>query len=102
LQFYCQTHGYSYLSHGSWESLFDALQKDQDGNIILRGETVTFDTQGTLICEDSADRLIVTIGIKDLVIIDSGKSILVCDRKNSQSVRDVIKVLKQEGRDQYL
>ncbi len=87
---------------GSWESLFDALQKDQDGNIILRGETVTFDTQGTLICEDSADRLIVTIGIKDLVIIDSGKSILVCDRKNSQSVRDVIKVLKQEGRDQYL
>jgi mannose-1-phosphate guanylyltransferase len=87
---------------GSWDSLFDALQKDQDGNIILKGETVTFDTQGTLICEDSADRMIVTIGIKDLVIIDSGKSILVCDRKDSQNVREVIEYLKQEGREQYL
>lgn len=87
---------------GSWDSLFDALNKDQNGNIILRGETATFDTQGTLICEDSADRLIVTIGVKDLVIIDSGKSILVCDRKNSQSVREAIEYLKQKGRNQYL
>jgi len=87
---------------GSWDSLFDALQSDSAGNIVLRGESVTFDTEGTLICEDFPDRLIVTVGVKDLVIIDSGNSILVCDRKNTQQIRDVVNYLKKNGRKEYL
>ncbi len=87
---------------GSWDLLFDALQSDSAGNIVLRGESVTFDTQGTLICEDFPDRLIVTVGVKDLVIIDSGNSILVCDRKNTQQIRDVVNYLKENGRKEYL
>jgi mannose-1-phosphate guanylyltransferase len=87
---------------GSWESLFEALASDEDGNLILSGETVTFDTQGTLICEDSADRLIVTIGVQDLIIIDSGDAILVCDRKQAQRVREAVDVLKKAGRDKYV
>lgn len=87
---------------GSWESLFEAIAGDEDGNLILSGETVTFDTQGTLICEDSADRLIVTIGVQDLIIIDSGDAILVCDRKQAQRVREAVEILKQAGRDKYL
>jgi len=87
---------------GSWESLFDALESDTSGNILLHGNTVTFDTQGTLICEDSADRLIVTIGVEDLIIVDSGHSVLVCDRKQAQRVREVVEYLKKNGRDDYL
>ena len=87
---------------GSWESFFDALESDSAGNIVLRGECVTFDTQGTLICEDFPGRMIVTVGVKDLVIIDSGNSILVCDRKNTQQIRDVVKYLKENGRENYL
>jgi mannose-1-phosphate guanylyltransferase len=87
---------------GSWDSLFDVLTSDTSGNIIMRGDTLTFDTQGTLICEDSTDRLIVTIGVKDLVIIDSGHSILVCDRKNTQQVKEVVRLLKEKSRDHYL
>jgi mannose-1-phosphate guanylyltransferase len=87
---------------GSWESLFDALGSDTEGNIILKGETAIFDTQGTLICGDSTDRLIVTMGVKDLVIIESGNSILVCARDQAQHVRDIVDYLKREGRVQYL
>ena len=87
---------------GSWESLFDILEQDARGNIVMRGENVSFDTQGTLICEDSADRLIVTIGVEDLVIIDSGNAILVCDWKHAQQVRDVVNYLREKGRDEYL
>ena len=87
---------------GSWESLFEALESDASGNILLHGNSVTFDTQGTLICEDSADRLIVTIGVENLIIVDSGHSVLVCDRKQAQRVREVVKYLKQNGRDDYL
>lgn len=87
---------------GSWESLFEALNYDSDGNIRMHENVVTFDTQGTLICEDSPDRLIVTVGVKDLIIIDSGNALLVCDRKNAQQVREVVNYLKEHGRVNYL
>jgi len=87
---------------GSWESLFDALDPDESGNIVLRGQQLTFDTSGTLICGENQDRLIVTVGVQDLIIVDTGNAILVCDRKQAQRVRDVVNYLKQDGREDYL
>jgi len=87
---------------GSWESLFNILESDESGNIAMRGEHALFDTQGTLICEDSADRMIVTVGVEDLIVIDSGNAVLVCDRKQAQRVRDIVNYLKENGRDDYL
>jgi len=87
---------------GSWDSVFDALETDEAGNIELAGDAVVFDTHGTLICEDSADRLIVTIGVDDLIIVDSGNAVLVCDRKQAQRVREAVRKLENDGRDQYL
>jgi mannose-1-phosphate guanylyltransferase len=87
---------------GSWESFFDALETDDSGNIVLQGSPITFDTQGTLICGDSPDRLIVTIGVKDLIIVQSGNAVLVCDREQAQRVREVVNHLKQNGREEYL
>lgn len=87
---------------GSWGSLFESIDSDESGNIILRGDPITFDTQGTLICGDSSKHLIVTIGVEDLIIIDTGDAILVCDRKHAQRVRDVVDYLKQQGRKDYL
>ena len=87
---------------GSWDSVFDALEPDQAGNVQLAGEAIVFDTHGTLICEDSADRLIVAIGVEDLVIVDSGNALLVCDRKQAQRVREAVRKLEQDGRDNYL
>ncbi len=87
---------------GSWESMFDSLDADSDGNVVMRGAHLTIDTQGTLICGDTPDRLIVTIGLKDLVIVDTGNALLVCDRKESQKVRDVVRRLKESGQEDYL
>lgn len=87
---------------GSWDSLFNVLEKDTSENIVMRGEHVSFDTQGTLICGDSAGRLIVTVGVENLIIIDSGNAVLVCDRRQAQRVRDVVNYLKENGRTEYL
>ncbi len=87
---------------GSWDALFDVLEPDPDGNLVLRGDHIPFDTQGTLICEESPDRLIVTIGLKDLIIIDSGNAVLVCDRRQAQRVREAVRYLKDSGRSDYL
>jgi mannose-1-phosphate guanylyltransferase len=87
---------------GSWDSLFDAMELDLSGNILMGGEIVPVDTAGTLICEESQDRLIVTIGVKGLVVVDTGKTVLVCDRKQAQKVREVVRILKETGRERFL
>ncbi len=87
---------------GSWDSMFEALDTDQFGNIQIAGDVIAFDTHGTLICEDSTDRLIVTIGVEDLIIVESGNALLVCDRKQAQRVREAVRKLEKDGRDQYL
>lgn len=87
---------------GSWESLFEALDGDDAGNIVLGGENIAVDTQGTLICEDSTGRMIVTIGVEDLIIIDSGNAVLVADRKQSQRVREIVDFLQQKKNEDYL
>ena len=87
---------------GSWESLFDSIDSDDSGNIVLRGDPILLDTQGTLVCDDSSKGLIVTLGVEDLIIIDSGDAILICDRKQSQRVREVVDHLKAHGYEDYL
>jgi hypothetical protein len=49
-----------------------------------------------------AKRLIVTIDVKDLVIVDTDDAILVCSREQAQKVRDVVKLLARSGYNNYL
>ncbi|MBN1562544.1 MAG: mannose-1-phosphate guanylyltransferase [Anaerolineae bacterium] len=86
---------------GSWATLFDVLDGDHDGNVI-RGQAnthINLDTRNTLIF---SDRPVATIGLEDLVIVDTEDVLLVCDRKRSQEVRAVLDTLKQNGREDLL
>jgi mannose-1-phosphate guanylyltransferase len=86
---------------GSWASLCEVLESDQDGNI-QRGNGhshLTVDTKNTLII---SQRRVVTIGLENLVIVDSGDVLLVCRRDHSQEVRAVVEQLKAAGEEDLL
>jgi mannose-1-phosphate guanylyltransferase len=83
---------------GSWDSLFNILDADEDGNIIMGGEHVGLDTRQTLVYMDKERRLIVTIGVQDLVLVDTGDVLLVCKKDQAQQVRQVVNQLKSESR----
>jgi mannose-1-phosphate guanylyltransferase len=87
---------------GSWESLFEVLPADQHGNIQIGADFIGVNTSDSLVLENGTRRLIVTIGLNDVVIIDTGDVLLVCDKNQSQQVRQVVNLLKREGRTQYL
>lgn len=88
---------------GSWDRLFEVLPVDSDGNLLLAPETLTLDTRGTLIVQgDGPDRLIATLGIEDLVIVDTGAALLVTSRDRAQDVRDIVQKLKEHDQEQYL
>lgn len=84
---------------GSWDSLFDVLSPDQDGNIVLGEGHIGVKTSNSLIYVKQKDRLIVTIGVEDLVLVDTGDVLLVCGKSEAQKVRQVVDQLQQEDQD---
>jgi len=82
---------------GSWESIFEILPKDTHGNVISAEQNLLLETQDTLVYTTQNNRMIVTIGVKDLLIVDTGDVLLVCNREQSQKVRQVVNQLKQLG-----
>ncbi len=91
--------GLNWSDVGSWDSLFDVLPADQAGNIVMGGEHIGLDTRGSLVYVYQEHRLIVTIGIEDLVVVDTGDVLLVCRKDQAQKVRQVVKHLAEIGQD---
>ena len=83
---------------GSWDSLFDVLPSDPQGNIVMGGEHIGLDTRQSLVYVNQEHRLIVTIGVEDLVLVDTGDVLLVCRKDQAQKVRQIVKQLKDSGR----
>lgn len=79
---------------GSWDSLFEVMPADKDGNIVMNGQYIAIDTHDSLVYSSDAGRLIVTIGVSDLVVVDTGDVVLVCPKEKAQQVREVVKILK--------
>jgi mannose-1-phosphate guanylyltransferase/mannose-6-phosphate isomerase len=80
---------------GSWSSLWDIAPRDEKGNFI-RGEAVLEDTTD---CYVHSERSIVTtIGVKDLVIVETPDALLVADKGRTQEVSNIVKRLKQSNR----
>jgi mannose-1-phosphate guanylyltransferase/mannose-6-phosphate isomerase len=80
---------------GSFKSLHSHLPKDNDGNY-LEGDVMSVDTKNCLV--KSEGRLITTLGVEDLVIIDTRDTLFVAHRERSQDVKQFVKKLKLENR----
>ena len=78
--------GLKWSDVGSWDSFYDVLSPDQAGNIVLGGKYVGEETRDSLIFNTQDDRLIVTIGIDNLVVVDTGDVLLVCGKDDAQKV----------------
>ncbi len=87
---------------GSWDSLFEVLVPDENGNLFINQDHLKIDTKGTLLYDDSHQRLIVTIGVEDLVVVDTADVLLICRKDQAQKVRQIVAALKKAGRNQIL
>lgn len=83
---------------GSWAAIYEVLAKDANGNVTAgAGEHLALDTRNTLV-HAAGGRLIATIGIENLVIVDTGDALLVMDRARAQEVGALVERLRAEGR----
>ncbi len=79
---------------GSWESYAKYLSEDTSGNK-LYGMHIGIDTSNSIIYTDSA--LVATLGIKDIMVIATGDSILIADRRRCEEVRRIVDMLDKKG-----
>ncbi len=84
---------------GSWDSLFVVLPTDENGNIVMGGQHLGLDTKNSLVFLNQEHRLIVTIGVSDLVLVDTGDVLLVCPKDQAQKVKEVVNHLKKTNQD---
>ena len=84
---------------GSWENMDVIYDEDENGNIIV-GEHVNIDTTNTIAF--SKKRLITTIGVDNLIIVETDDAILVCDKSRTQDVKLIVDQLSAEGKKEYL
>lgn len=82
---------------GSWSALWDVSDKDQDGNAIS-GDVLTHDTKNSHIYAET--KLVSTIGVEDLVIVETDDAVMVTHRDRSQDVKEIVGQLKQHDRSQ--
>ena len=79
---------------GSWKTLWEVSKKDKNGNV-LYGNIINESTNDCFIKSDK--KLIVGIGIKDLIIVDTNDAVLVVNRNECQKVKEIVDYLKKNG-----
>lgn len=87
---------------GSWEQLYEQLgdQTDEQGNLV-KGEWVGVDTNSSLIY-GARRKLIATIGLSDMVVVDTDDALLICPKGRAQDVKRIVTLLEDKKLADYL
>jgi mannose-1-phosphate guanylyltransferase len=84
---------------GSWSALWNVSDKDSSGNS-LGGDVIAHQTRNTLV--RSTNRLVATIGVDDLVIIETKDAVLVAHKDSVQDVKAVVEKIRNDGRHEHM
>lgn len=79
---------------GTWGAFYDMLPKDEQGNVLL-GRTLDLDSKDCLVF--AQNRLVATLGLQNLVVIDTPDASLVCHRDRVQEVKDLVSELVRQN-----
>ncbi len=83
---------------GSWAAIWDVGQRDANANCI-DGDVLTFATRNSLV--QAHHRLVATVGVEDLVVIETKDAVLVAHRDESQQVKEIVRQLQAAQREEY-
>ncbi|MBO8228663.1 mannose-1-phosphate guanylyltransferase/mannose-6-phosphate isomerase [Prochlorococcus marinus XMU1414] len=77
---------------GSWESLWENSEKDNNGNVV-QGKVVNLFSNNSFLSSNS--RLLVGIGLQNIIAVETNDAILITKKSESQKVKDIVKKLKE-------
>ncbi|MBI3811909.1 MAG: mannose-1-phosphate guanylyltransferase/mannose-6-phosphate isomerase [Nitrospirae bacterium] len=84
---------------GSWTAIDQISRRDSMGNVTV-GNVIDLDSRNSILYADK--RLVATIGLEDLVVVDTEDATLVCHKSRVQDVRKVVETLKQRNAEEHV
>ncbi len=84
---------------GSWEAVYELLAKKKGANV-TEGSHFLSDATGNLVW--SPRKFVAAIGIRDMVVVETGDALLICPRDRAQDVGNVVKWLEEHKREELL
>lgn len=85
---------------GSWSALWEVNNKDDNGNAV-RGDFIGESTKNCLVYGSVEGRMVATVGVEDLVIVDTKDAVMVAAKDKVQDVKNIVNQLKAEGRSEF-
>ena len=82
---------------GAWDAVWQVSQQDGNGNV-TSGDALLANTKNSLV--HASSRLVSTVGVENLVIVETADAVLVADRRNSQDVKNIVAQLEAQGREE--
>ena len=84
---------------GSWLAVERIKNPNEAGNIV-NGNVVTVNTKNCIIQCDK--KLIATVGLEDIVIVDTDDATLICDKASTADIKKILENLRADNKNQYL
>ncbi len=84
---------------GSWSSLGEVVPLDKDGNV-RNGNVLDLGSRGSVLFADR--RVVATIGLNNMVVVDTPDATLVCPKDRAQDVKAIVNLLKRQGAPEHL
>jgi len=83
---------------GSWSALWEIKPKDALGNV-LEGDVIAENTRNSLVM--GGERLVTTLGVDDLIIVDTKDALMVAHKDHVQDVKKLVAAVKEQGRNEH-
>lgn len=90
--------GAGWTDVGSWSALWDVSPKDDAGNAV-QGDAILQDSVGTYV--HASNRLVATVGVQNLVVVETKDAVLVASKDRVQDVKKVVEQLKADSRSEH-
>ncbi|RNC83457.1 MAG: mannose-1-phosphate guanylyltransferase [Winogradskyella sp.] len=85
---------------GTWGSLYDKLDKDDDGNAVVNAKTLSLESSGNMI-RTTDNKIVVVDGLKDYIIVDKDEVLLIFPKAKEQDIKVVLKQVKDKFGEKY-
>jgi mannose-1-phosphate guanylyltransferase len=85
---------------GSWSALLEALSRQSGKSLVASGEHLDRGSKQVLV--HGGDRLVVTVGLKDVIIVDTPDALLVCARDRAEEIKPILDQIGEATGDRYL
>ncbi len=87
---------------GTWASLYDVKDKNEDGNTIQGRHVKTYQTTNSIINVKDKNKLVVLQGVDNLIVVDDNDVLLICNKDQEQHVREIVLDVKIESGSKYI